>query len=111
YFFQLTKGTLFSSPKPPHKKALYSFSIRLATPTGKGNKERKYIGIFERVLLVRGILPPLDKYILFHAANLFSIFSTSPLQIYFALNEAPKGRPRYFMGKKKLYIPKKMLNH
>jgi hypothetical protein len=39
-FDQLTKWNLNTSPTPSHKKFLWSFSIRLATPMGMGKRDK-----------------------------------------------------------------------
>jgi hypothetical protein len=65
----------------------------------------KYIGKLEMVLLIRVILPPLDKYIIFQLASHLSIFSTTLYQIDLAFKEAHNGRPKYFTGKEKSYSP------
>jgi hypothetical protein len=52
---------------------------------GKGKRDMKYIGRLEIVLIIKVTLPPLKKYIFFQLANQWSIFSTTPFQIYLAL--------------------------
>lgn len=61
---------------------------------GIGNRDRKYIGKLKRVVLIRVILPPFDKYNLFHPADFHSIFSIIVYYIAIVLEVAPKGRPR-----------------
>ena len=51
------------------------------------------------VLLMRVILPPFDKYCLFQSANLLLILSSNPSQIDEALWLAPRGNPRYRVGR------------
>ncbi|KAG6633616.1 hypothetical protein CIPAW_12G060400 [Carya illinoinensis] len=80
----LTKWNLNSSPKPPHKKSRWSFSIRTATLAGK----------LESVLFINVVLPPFDKYNLFHPANLLSIFSITESHTADALEALPKGSPK-----------------
>ena len=63
-------------------------------------KDKKYVGKIVRVLLSEVSLPPFDKYIHFHHANLLSIFSKTKFQIVLALNLAPKARPKYFIRDK-----------
>jgi hypothetical protein len=87
---------LNSSPKPPHKKSQWSFSIRFVTQAVIGKIDKKYVRILEIVLFIKVTLPPLDKYIHFQLANNLSIFPTIDL----ILKEALNGRPRYFKGKK-----------
>jgi hypothetical protein len=53
----------------------------------------------ERVLFIRVTLPPFDKYNRFQLANRLSIFPTTSSQQDLALNGAPNGRPRYFIGR------------
>ena len=60
--------------------------MRLATFIGIRKRDRKYVVKFERLLLFRVSLPPVDKYILFQQANLLSIFSRIGFQIDFSLN-------------------------
>jgi hypothetical protein len=50
-------------------------------------------------------LSPLDKYNRFQPTKQRSIFLIMPSQIDFALNEAPNGRPRYFMGREDALQP------
>ena len=57
------------------------------------------MGKLDRVLLIRVTLPPLDKYKHFQLVNLLSIFSRIGFHIVLSLNLAPKGRPRYFIGR------------
>ena len=52
-------------------------------------------------------LPPLDKYILFQPANLFSILSRIGFQTKKSLNLTPNGRPKYFKGKEDCPHPNK----
>jgi hypothetical protein len=48
--------------------------------------------------------PAFERYILFHPVSL-SNFSTTPFQIRVALNFAPKGRPKYFIGSEEVLQP------
>ena len=80
--------------------------MRLATLTGMGNRDRKYVGKLERVLLMRVTLPPLDKYKRFQPSSLLSIFSRIGFQIDLSLNLAPKGRPKYFIGREPYLHPR-----
>jgi hypothetical protein len=73
--------------------------MQLATLAGRGKYDMKYVGKLERVLFIKVILPPLEKYILFQLAKRRSIFSITPSQIDLALKGNPNGRPRYFKGK------------
>ena len=57
------------------------------------------MGKLDRVLLIKVTLPPLDKYKRFHLANLHSIFFRIGFHIVLSLNLAPKGRPKYFIGR------------
>ncbi|KAG2664287.1 hypothetical protein I3760_16G075100 [Carya illinoinensis] len=98
-FDQLTKWNLNSSPQPLHKKSRCSFSRRLAIFVGSGYKDIKYVGRLAKVVLISVSLPPLDKYNLFHDANLRSIFSITKFQICSDLKLAPKGKPRYCKGR------------
>ena len=90
----LTKWNLGSSPRPPHKKFCWNFAIQLATKAEIGNKDRKWVGIFDRVLLIKVTLSPLDKYKHFHPANLLFIFSNIGFHIVLSLNLAPKEDPK-----------------
>jgi len=58
------------------------------------------------MLLIKVILPLLDKYNRFQLTKQHSTFSIMPFQIGLALEEAAKGRPRYFIGKDKTLQPK-----
>jgi hypothetical protein len=91
---QLTKWNLNSSPIPPQRKSLWSFSKRFVTPTGIGKRDRKYVGKLERELLIKVNLSPLDKHNLFYPANLASIFSIMLFHIWASLYLAPNGRPK-----------------
>ena len=87
------------SPNPIQIKSHCNISMRKATSAGIGNRDRKYVGKLETVLLRRVTLPPLDKYMCFHPAKRLSIFSKSSFQMDFYLNLAPNGNPKYFIGK------------
>jgi hypothetical protein len=76
-FDQLTKWNLNSSPKPPHKKSRWSFSIRFATLEGIGKRDNKYAGRLERVFFIRITLPPLDRYIRFQLTNRLNLSNTT----------------------------------
>jgi hypothetical protein len=72
--------------------------------TGNTNKngekrDKEYVGKLDKVLFIKVILPPLEKYILFQLAKRRSILSITPSQIDLALKGNPNGRPRYFKGK------------
>jgi hypothetical protein len=71
-----------------------------------GEKGKKYIGKLDKVPFIKVILPPLDKYIIFHPARMHSIFSITPSQIDLALKGTPNERPRYFIGKEDSIHPK-----
>ncbi|KAG6660361.1 hypothetical protein CIPAW_03G100600 [Carya illinoinensis] len=101
----LTRWYLNSSPKPPHKKSLSNFSIRLATLAGIGKRDRKYVGTLDRVLLIKVSLPPFDKYILFQLANLLSIFLITGSHKRGDLAPIPNGRPRYVSGNEAILHP------
>jgi hypothetical protein len=58
------------------------------------------------VLLIKVVLPPLDKYNCFQLASRCLIFLITPLQIGLALKEALYKRPRYFIGKEETLHPK-----
>jgi hypothetical protein len=58
------------------------------------------------VFLIEVTLPPFDKYILFHSEKQRSTFAMMSSQTNLALKEAPKGRPRYFIGKVDTLEPK-----
>ena len=64
------------------------------------------MGKLDRVLLIRMTLSPLDKYKRFQLANLLSIFSKIEFHIVLSLNLAPKGRPRYFIGREPCLQPR-----
>jgi hypothetical protein len=78
----------------------------LATPTRRGKIYMKYIGKLDKVLLIKVILLPFDKYNLFHPAKRYSIFLIKPSQIALALKKAPNGRLKYFKGKEETPHPK-----
>ena len=82
---QLTMWNLNSWPSPPHKKSCWIFSIWLATPTRRGNRDMKYVGNLESVLIIRVTLPHFDKYILFQLANQSSYLfnNTIPNKLFF----------------------------
>jgi len=61
---------LKSLPKELQRKLLCKASSLLATEAGKGNKERKYVGMLERTLLMRVILPPFERYAAFQPESL-----------------------------------------
>lgn len=88
----LTRWNLYSSHFPSQRMPLYIFSIWLTTLVCSGNKDMKYVGKLEIILLINVILPQLDWYIL---SNLPTFFLSS--QNCLTL-EAPKGRPKYFIG-------------
>jgi hypothetical protein len=75
-----------------------------------GKRDKKYIGKLDKVLLIRVILPPLDKYNRFQLANRCSIFSITLSQICLALKDASNGRPRYFNSKDDTPQPKILAN-
>ena len=64
------------------------------------------VGKLDKVLLIKVILPPLDKYNLFQPAKRCSIFLIMPSQIDLALKEAPNRQPKYFMGSEVTVHPK-----
>ncbi|KAL4637692.1 hypothetical protein ACB092_03G094800 [Castanea dentata] len=99
-----TRGLFGSSLIPLQRKSLYNFSMRLATFAGIGRRERRYVGKLERVLFIRVSLPPLDRYNLFHPANLCSTSSKIGFHIVLSLKVAPKGRPKYFRGSNNHFI-------
>jgi hypothetical protein len=78
--------------------------------TGNTNKngekrDKEYVGKLDKVLFIKVILPPLEKYILFHPAKRRSIFSLTPFQIDLALKGTPTGKPKYFIGKEDTVQP------
>jgi hypothetical protein len=80
--------------------------MRLATLVERGKRDMKNIGKLDRGLLIKVILPPLDKYILFQPAKRPSFFSMTPSQIYLALKEALNRKPKYFKRKEETLITK-----
>ena len=64
-----------------------------------------------RVLLIKVTLLPLDKYKRFHPANLLSTFSKIGVHIVLSLNFAPKGRPKYFIGRVPCLSPRTFNNN
>jgi hypothetical protein len=56
----------------------------------------------ERVHFVKVILSALDKYIFFHPAKRYSIFSITPFQMDLILKGSSNLRPRHFIGKKEI---------
>jgi hypothetical protein len=72
--------------------------MRLATFAGIGKRDNMYVGILERVLLIKVTLPPFERYNLFHGANFRTIISSKPAHIVLSLKEAPNGNPKYFNG-------------
>ena len=62
------------------------------------------------MLLIKVTLPPLDKYKHFQPANLLSIFSKIGSHIVLSLNLAPKGRPKYFIGRVPCLQPRTFSN-
>jgi hypothetical protein len=56
----------------------------------------KYVCKLDRMLLIKVIHLPLDKYILSQLAKRHSIFSVTPSQMDLGLEEAPNRRTRYF---------------
>jgi hypothetical protein len=83
----------------------------IGNTTGRGKRDMKYVGKLDRVLFIKVILPPLDKYIIFHLAKRHSIFSITPSQIDLALKGAPNRRPRYFIGKEDTVHPRILASH
>jgi hypothetical protein len=73
-------------------------------------RDKQYLSRLDRVLFIKVILPPLDKYIIFHSTKWHSIFSITPSQIDLALKGAPKRRPRYFIGKEVNVYPRILAN-
>jgi hypothetical protein len=71
-----------------------------------GERGKKYLGKLDRVSFIKVILPPLDKYVIFHPARMHSIFSITLSQIDLALKGTPNERPRYFIGKEDTMHPK-----
>jgi hypothetical protein len=72
---------------------------------GIENKERKYVGRLDKVLFIRVILPPFDRYILCQLASRLSILPTTSSQMDLALKGAPNERPRYFKGREETPQP------
>lgn len=66
----------------------------------------KYMGKLTKVLLIKVRLAYLEKYIRFQLASGPSIFSLTSPKIVFSVKVAPKGRPRYFIGKEATLIRK-----
>lgn len=95
-----TKWNLNSSSIPSIKNHVV-VSLYDGQLSGKW-KQRQEVG----VLLINVTLPPLDKCILFQLTNLLTILSIPFFQIDFNLNEIPKGRPRYFIGKEDTFYPR-----
>jgi hypothetical protein len=80
--------------------------MHLATLAERGKKDKKSVARLGKVLLIKVLLHPLDKYACFQPAKRHSIFSTMPSQIDLALKEAPNRRPGYFLGKDETLQPK-----
>jgi hypothetical protein len=57
------------------------------------------VEILESVLFIRVTFPLFDRYSRFQPADLLSTFSKTEFQIFFSLKFAPKGRPKYFIGR------------
>ncbi|GMP41679.1 hypothetical protein CsSME_00011692 [Camellia sinensis var. sinensis] len=93
---QIIMGTL---PPEPHKKSLCNCSIRLVTDTGITWTDIKYVGMEDRTLLINVSLSPFDKYCRFHPANRRCTRSTTLSHTPLALKDAPKGNPKYVIGK------------
>jgi hypothetical protein len=89
---------------------MMNFLDMVSNIQGRGKMDMKYIGKLDKVLLVRVIIPPLDKYNCFQLANRHSIFSITPSQKCLVLKDAPKGRPRYFNGSDETPLPKIQAN-
>ena len=51
-------------------------------------------------------LPPKERYWLFQLTNLFSHFSITPFQMPIDLLLAPKGIPKYVVGRSPVLTPK-----
>jgi hypothetical protein len=96
---------LNSSPIPPYIKVPLQLLYAIGNTNQKG-KKRHEVGRLDKVLLIKVTLPPFDKYILFHLAKQRSIFSIMLIPYRFALNEAPSGRPTYFIGREETLQPK-----
>jgi hypothetical protein len=89
--------------------AITQILLQILYVTGNTNQDRKKrheAGKLDKVLLIQVTPPPFDKHILFQPNNQCSIFSIMLSQIDLALNEAPKERPKYFIGKEETLQPK-----
>ena len=62
------------------------------------------------MLLIRVTLPPFDRYKRFQPANFLSIFSRIGFHLVLSLKLAPKGRPRYFIGREPSLQPRTFSN-
>ena len=61
--------------------------------------------MLERTLLIRVSLPPLEIYYLFQRANLLRNLSSTPSHTLASLCFAPRGSPRYSVGKEPFLHP------
>lgn len=80
--FQVTKGMTLFSFHLSQRKSLRIFSIARAIEVKVTNRDMKYVGRLEMTDLSNISFPPLDKYILFHLANLFWILTKTGFHIY-----------------------------
>jgi hypothetical protein len=72
----------------------------------EGKRDMKYVGKLDQMLLIKVILPPLNKYNCFQPAKWHSIFSIMSSQTDLAFKEAQNGRPKYFIGKEDTMHPR-----
>jgi hypothetical protein len=80
---------------PSQRKSLGRCSNFLAIPARKGKRD-KYVGKLDNIL--------------FQLANLFTIYTIIPSNIAFDLKEAPRGSPKYFVGREDILQLRKSVN-
>lgn len=91
----------------PILKEVPPYSLYLTSHANGQEKQKGEIcRQLERVLLIEVILHPLCKYIFFQLANWHSNLFSHTSQIDIVLKKAPKGRPRYMIGKEDTLHPK-----
>jgi hypothetical protein len=93
----------FTNTTPP--KVLLQLLSAVGNTNREGKKRHEVVRL-DKALLIKVTLPPFEKYIIFHPVKQRSIFSITPSNIDLALNKAPSGKPRYFIGREETLQPK-----
>lgn len=91
---------------PCHRKFHLMQSNPLMAPARMENKDIMFVGSASRIKFVRVSLSPLDKIWVFHLANFYSHFSITVSQISIDFDLAPKGIPKWMVGKDPISPPR-----